>query len=520
MSWNDVNPVQLDERQELGVGDPDDASVVFSYFLAPESADYKAIMSVLDASASAMTPSEVCYALRESGKSIPENTVEARLEQLRNWGAASGRSDHTHARRVQDLIARSFRYSATWHGRRVQRFYESVFVGSKLMREIPLLSLNTVVTSLDALVRPGSSTAPEWVNARINEIFTAHDDLDASMVGAEDALMNLAERFDLDNENTGELKQLLVNYATRVAKELDRAADRSARALKQLQPRFSYLAELAVSESSAADLIGRDILSASKGGAVKDWEDLAQWFDPARGRAARFNSRVLGAISTFHTNVRRLHTSGDTGTARSRALLLARACLDEQFGSQLFIAALGDHSWRKLHTEAEEPDSGRIPPWRGGPQVVVPNQLRTLGKAGVRGRAPAPIDDSEDRKQLEKQRLYLQMMYRQHLREIFAAEPGALLSDGAARVAYRMVCIAMRRPAVSGVRNAEREGLECSLFWTGTATGVIRSPNWSILVPGREIVLHAKGTPATRPQNAGEDPGDRPEIRFSAGGAA
>ena len=107
---------------------------------------------------------------------------------------------------------------------------------------------------------------------------------------------------------------------------------------------------------------------------------------------------MVTAIPTFHANLRRLHTAGESGTSRARALLLARACLDPEFGSEVFLAAIGDHAWRKLHGESEDPGAGRTPPWREGPQVSVPSGLRTHGKAGVRGRAPAPLDDSAARR--------------------------------------------------------------------------------------------------------------------------
>ncbi len=205
--------------------------------------------------------------------------------------------------------------------------------------------------------------------------------------------MALAERFDLDDSATVELKRLLIGYATRVTVELDRGADRATRALFALAPDFDRLAELTVAASQAPELIGRDLLAASKGGNRSDWEGLRRWFDPARGRAARFQSRMVRAIPTFHANLRRLHTAGESGTSRARALRLAKACLDPDLGPQLYLAALGDHSWRKLHGG---PTIRRRPVGcRGGigPQVAVASGLRTNGRAGTRGRAPAPLDD-------------------------------------------------------------------------------------------------------------------------------
>jgi uncharacterized protein (TIGR02677 family) len=479
---------------------PDDARRAVGYLVAPESDEYVAVMSVLEGSATDLTPAEVVLALRERGIAADLRVVEARLAKLREWGAASARSDQTHVRRVQDLLLRNFRYTATRHGRQVQRFYETVLAGTPVMREIPMQSLNAVVVALEALGGRGEDEQTEaWVQARVNEVFTAHDDLDSSLVGAEDTLMGLADRFDLDDDRTGELKTLLVGYATRVAVELDKGADRAVIALRGLTDRYAELARMTVSGSAAADLIGRDLLAASKGGDVRDWRGLEKWFDPRSGRSARFQARMVQAIPTFHANLRRLHTAGESGTSRARALLLARACLDADSGSQIYLAALGDHGWRKLHGEADDPGAGRVPPWREGPQVAVPAGLRSHGRAGVPGRAAAPLDDTAARLAVAVARQERLLRHQDQLREVLAAAPGDQLSDGAARVALAALLDAVRQGAVDGRRRASKDGLAGTVFWTGAGTGLLRAPSWRVWLPGRAVVFHA---PADRPRPA------------------
>ena len=493
---------------------PDDARRALTYLVVPESDEYIAIMAVLESSPSDLTPAEVATALRDHGTDLDSRLVEIRLEKLREWAVVSARSDQTHVRRVQDLLRRNYRYTATRHGRQVQRFYETVLADTTVMREIPLQSLNAVVAALELLASSDETADREWIRARVNEVFIAHDNLDASLVGAEDTLMGLADRFDLDDAHTAELKSLLVNYARRVAIELDRGADRAAIALRGLAGRFIELARITVDGSAASDLIGRDLLAASKGGDERDWHGLVAWFDPMMGRSARFQSRMVMAIPTFHANLRRLHTAGESGTSRARALLLARACLDQQYGPQLFLAALGDHSWRKLHGEADDPGAGRTPPWRDGPKVVVPDGLRTHGRAGVRGRAPAPIDDGPARAAVARQRELRLAQHQQHLREILRAAPGSLLSDGAARVAFAVLRAALRQTPTEGRRRGTKDGLACSVFWTQTTTGVLRAPAWRVWLPGREFVFHA---PAEQPSHPGvltTDPGGRAELRI------
>ncbi|WP_155267895.1 DUF2397 domain-containing protein [Mycobacterium avium] len=480
----------------------------------PESDEYIAIMAVLESSPSDLTPAEVTAALRDRGTDLDARVVEVRLEKLREWAVVSARSDQTHVRRVQDLLRRNFRYTATRHGRQVQRFYETVLADTTVMREIPLQSLNAVVSALEALAGADAPPDQQWARARVNEVFIAQDNLDASLVGAEDTLMGLADRFDLDDAHTAELKSLLVNYARRVAIELDRGSDRAAIALRALTPRFTELAQLTIEGSAASDLIGRDLLAASKGGDVRDWHGLVAWFDPMSGRAARFQSRMVMAIPTFHANLRRLHTAGESGTSRARALLLARGCLHPHFGPQLFLAALGDHPWRKLHGEADDPGAGRTPPWRDGPQVPVPPGLRTHGRAGVRGRAPAPIDDGPARAAVASERQRRLALHRQHLREILSTAPGSTLSDGAARVAFAALRAALRQTPSRGRRRATKDGLACTVFWTKTTTGLLRAPRWRVWLPGREFVFHSPAEQPSHPHAVGADPGGSAEIRL------
>lgn len=485
-----------------------DARMAVRYLTVEESDTYIAIMRVLEAATSELAPAEVALGLRESGLHLEGPVVEDRLASLREWGAVSARSDQTHVRRVQDLLLRNFRYTATRAGRQVQRFYDTVLADTTVLREIPLQSLHAVVTVLETLAA-GEEPAPDAAaqRARVNELFTSHDDLDASLVGAEDTLMGLADRFDLDDDRTGELKTILVGYATRVAAELERGADRAAIALAALTPRFAELSAATVAGSEAADLIARDLLAASKGGRVPDWEGLVAWFDPFTGRSARFQSRMVAAIPTFYTNLRRLHTSGASGTSRARALVLARACLHPDLGAQVFLAATGDHSWRKLHAETDDPGAGRTPPWRDGPQAPLPPGLRTHGRSGSRGRAANPVDDRAAREVVAARRAERQRAHQDALREVLEAEPGQVLSAAAAQVALGALMQAVRQGPDGPRRQGALEGLACTIVWTGDGAGVLRAATWRVWLPGRALLFHPHGTRAQLPPGAAIDPG-------------
>ena len=496
-----------------------DARRATAYLIAPEADEYIAVMTVLESSVSELTPVEVAAAVQASGISLDQRVVEKRLDQLRDWTAVSARTDASRILRHADLLARNWRYTATPVGRQVHRFYRQYLDGTPAIREIPLPSLARIVTALTWLAQ-NPSAAREDVAEHVGQLFTSHDDLDGALVGAEDALAGLADRFDLNTDATGELKEMLVNYATRVAAELERGASQAGRALRTLTPRFAEFAESAVAGSEARALIERGALSASRGGRVDDWQGMAAWFDPDTGRAAQFALRLVRALPGMHANLRRLHTSAGTATSRTRSLSLARACRDEHFGTAILLAALGDHPWRKLHGAADDDDLTRNPAWRAGPDIAVPALLRATGRSGPRGRAAAARDDADARAHVARERQRRRAEHAAALREILAAPRGAPLSERAAHVAFAALMAAVRSSASNDRRTAIRDGLACTLWHVGNGeTGMLLAPTWRVWLPGRLPVFHLPGAVASRPC-MNTQPDDDMTVELIVDGAA
>jgi hypothetical protein len=492
-----------------------DSRRAMAYLVAPGSDDYIRIMAVLESSVTELTPAEIAVLVSADGPAMSDVVVQARLDKLKDWTAAAGRSDPSRIRRHADILARNWRWTATPAGRQVQRFYTSVLAATPTMREIPLSSLARIVESVEQLAT--AMALPRRDNKRIAELisllFTAHDDLDASLVGAEDSLAGLADRFDLDRDATAELKGLLVDYATHVAGELERGAHRAYDALSRfLRPFFDDLAGIAVAESQARALIERGALTASKGGRVADWEGLAAWCDPHTGRSSRFAMRLVRALPGMHANLRRLHSSAGYASGRPRALLLAKACLDPRYGTAILRAATGDHSWRKLYGEADDLDLPSSPAWRGGPLVELPDLLRATGRTGARGRAPAARDDGAARTAVQAARERRMAEHTAAIKEILAAEPGRPLSAQAAQVALAALMTAVRTgptPGAGDRRTGTRDGLSCTLFHTGAGTGALVAPTWRVLLPERIPVFHLPGLWALAPEPTVLDPAQR-----------
>ncbi|MGE0528967.1 MAG: DUF2397 domain-containing protein [Bdellovibrionales bacterium] len=469
---------------------PADDAKVLNYLVAPETVQYRAIMDVLESSITALMPREICGALKTLEMTVDEALVSQRLDSLHGWGAVTGRSDASKILRFADIMARNWRYTATPNGRQAHRFYRKFLANSPVAREIPLPNLARVVEAAEAL--QAESLDEEKFVELVSALFINHDDLDSALVGAEDNLSSLSDRFDLDKQSTTELKSLLVGYASKVAHELERGSARAYRALLKIQPKFAEFAQRTISSSEARQLIERGALTATHGGRVEDWDGILAWLNPEHGRAARFALRMVRALPGMHINLRRLHSSAGAATNKMRALQLAKACSKSELGPAIFVAVLGDHQWRKLYGEADDHDLTRLKPWREGPKVQVPEMLRKVGKTGARGKASPARDDSQSK---EIVRLRREERLRQHsdsIREILSlTKDGPKLSDHAGRVALTSLMAAVNATSKRGMRLGTRDGLSCSLVHVGKGqVGAIKATTWTVFTPGRIPIFH------------------------------
>lgn len=492
---------------------PEDARITLSYLNAPESGDYIAVMDVLEASVNDLTPVQVAAALAAAGHHLAADVVEHRLESLREWRAISGTQDTSRILRHSDLLLRNRRYALTQAGRQVHRFYRTVLAVTVTIREIPLASMNRIARSLET-IRANPELDSDELAEHIRQVFVSHDDLDAALVGAEDGLTGLADRFDLDPDSALELKTLLVDYATRIANELSAGSDIVAAKLRDLEPRFDELARRAVETSDARTLIERGALTASRGGDVNDWHGLQAWFDPYSGRAERFSTRLVRALPSMHSNLRRLHTSGGAATNRARALTLAKACRDTTHGPAIAVAVLGDHPWRKFHGAADDNDLVGAVSWATGPHVTVPPLLRLAGRSGSRGRPPAARDDTNARETVQARREQRAAEHELAVREVLNSQGGPL-SERAAQVALATLMEAARKAPNGDRRTAIKDGLACTIVHVrptctcepGACTGThadarpaLVGPRYTLWLPERQAIFHH---PADRPTAAG-----------------
>ncbi|MFF3276049.1 DUF2397 family protein [Streptomyces chrestomyceticus] len=464
----------------MAAGDP---ARVVGYVLSPLRGQYLAIMDVLEQSVDHLTPAEVCAALAAEGKELPLATVTVRLRALCDtFLAASGRPD-SDVERWHELNGARWRYSATPRGRQMQRLWRQMASDGLVPREIPMDGLSRIHRTLAAM--HGSQSSDASLSEMAGQVFVEHDHLDGALVGQADMLAQLADRFDLDLRATGELKQLILEYATHVVVNLDAAVVRIYAELYRLRPRFAELAAARRGQSPAGALVARGVLAPTRGLRAADWEQLLGWFSPGSGKAARFGLQLVRAIPMLHANLLRHQSVGGPATLRARALSLAVACQDPHYGRAVLRQALADRPWTKLHTVAEA-DTSEVVSWHEGPRVAALAMLRATGQSSPRGavagRKPREESEAVQRRAERKAR------HGAAVAEVLAGD-GAF-SEAACRLALRAVMAAARAPEESAGRIGQAEGIGCTLVAASGTVGRVDGVRWSVLVPGRSVMFH------------------------------
>jgi hypothetical protein len=148
--------------------------------------------------------------------------VTSRLRALSDtFLAASGRPD-SQVERWHELNGARWRYSATPRGRQMQRLWTQMASDGLVPREIPMDGLSRIHQALRAM--HGDHTPVATLSELAGQVFVEQDHLDGALVGQADMLAKLADRFNLDLRATGELKQLILEYATHVVVHLARVS--------------------------------------------------------------------------------------------------------------------------------------------------------------------------------------------------------------------------------------------------------------------------------------------------------
>jgi uncharacterized protein (TIGR02677 family) len=388
---------------------------LFRYLTADESADYLAIMDLFSATLlTDLSAEEVAGQLAERGSSLSRDTAEARCRRLADWGNLVPSIRDARVATVAEYIRSRSRYQVSKLGGRVHRQAVEVLHASDGAREVARELLGQIVQSLDRILAMlghggragGDAPDAEALAGEVTTVFANQRLFTDSVRDFYAYLAGILSRYDLAGQEYAQFKELLLVYIDLITADVNRhapaVAHRVGLVLAQADRVLAALATLPGLTSPDGTQVER-----AQGRTRTDWEELATWYDSARGASGPEQLRGAAgqALGQLITNAKRLLDSSGTGFSRRADFLrLARwfAAADDQQAHRLYDAAFGAYPARHLLFGPDEPDP-RIGPttswWRAEP-VPIPVSLRERGDRTMRGRTSRVPDPTADRLRL------------------------------------------------------------------------------------------------------------------------
>lgn len=390
---------------------------LFRYVVAPEWADYRAIMSVFaDTFFSEFTPEDVAARLADANHVLDAAIVGERLESLRRWGNVTVSSAVGNPQSIQDYYRRRNRYLITRAGQEVHQVVEGVLARVDEVTDVSTGRLRVLLDALDYLAGLDVHRAdPDTLADAVGAVFDPHEAFTAEITQLFAAINQWQSRYDLTPEELRFFAEVLVGYVGERLDEIERAARPIGHRLAALQDRFATLAQRA--NKGLAGRVNDAGLSASvavrhrAGSRLQDWQHLASWFLRRSARPSRIETltrEAIAAVRTLTLNLTRLSRAG-VGSASRRADFLRLAQLFDRApgdAARLVTAAFGLAPTNHYGTPSK--DAGdpvpRTTSWWDAPCADVAVSIRERGDTTPRGRTTPMPDRTRERSLLEQRR--------------------------------------------------------------------------------------------------------------------
>lgn len=480
---------------------------LFRYVVAPEWADYRAIMSVFaDTFFSEFTPEDVAIRLVESGHGIDAAFVGERLESLRRWGNLTVSSAVGNPQNIQDYYRRRNRYLITRAGQEVHQIVADVLTRVDEVTDVSTGRLRALLEALDRLAALDAKRAEADALADVvGAVFDPHEAFTAEISQLFAAINQWQSRYDLSPEELRFFAEVLVGYVGDRLDEIERAARPIGLRLAALRDRFSMLVERGgkglAGRVDAAGLAGSVAVRRRAGSRLQDWQHLCSWFLREPGRLSRIETlsrQAVAAVRTLTLNLTRLSRTG-VGSASRRAdfLRLARI-FDGAPGDSARIAAAAfglapTNHYGALSADAADPVATTTSWWQA-PRAEVAVSVRERGDSTPRGRITPMPDRGRERELLEQRRAQARTARERVDHELLDAPSfdGRLLSAGALARLQEMIGRTLVQLGTRADHAARVDGrIVCSIERTRGRHTRVRSPAGTLTMLDLTVSIRA-----------------------------
>jgi uncharacterized protein (TIGR02677 family) len=465
-----------------------DRLTAYTYLTVPDRATYLAIMAIFTSTLLAdLSAHDVAERLPGSPAA---DTIAARLESLKGWGALLPSSRPVRAASIREYHRARSRYQLSPLGERIQRQADEILATAEAAREVSREMLGLVARGLRELSMaaqlPGGGE-PQDSLERISTLFAQFGQFADSVRDFYAYLGQVIFRYDLDSAEFAGFKDLLLDYAETITDDVAHFAPQIEQHLTSLWPWLpGILARIDESDQGLRALQQADIaIQRSRGRELSDWASLRAWFFDDAGQGSgvtQLRDATLRALQALLANAKRMIRSSTGELSRRKDLLkLARWFdgADDATAHDAFVAAFGLYSARHLGIA---PDAdGDVPAttrWWDGPVAVVPVALRERGSRTARGRAASAEDYTLQRERLRAEAA--ETASRQHaaaaeLRAAAARITDVKLSGAATRLLLDLVARSLAgasREFTQATGTDDDLGLSVRLVRTGRSTVV------------------------------------------------
>ncbi len=456
------------------------------------------------------TPEEVEQRLAESGVTLPDGAVTARLESLRRWGNLTVSSMTGTPASLADYYRRRNRYLITRAGQEVHEAVEGVITRIDEVRDVSTGRLRSLLEALRALaaVTDVATCDQDRLAEMVRAVFDPHQAFTSEITQFFAAINQWQNRYDLNPQEFSFFAQVLVGYVTDRLGEIERASRPIAEALSGLAGSFKALSERAdrglAARVEEAGLAGSVTVTRAPGSSVDDWVHLTGWFVRTAHRPARIEQlrrEAVAAVRTLTLNLTRLSRVGLSGSSRRADLLrLARLVSNRpQDAADLVNAGFGLFSpnhYGAVAADADDPVSIATS-WSDAPQADVPLSLRERGDTAARGHASPLPDRTTAQQEIRRRRQHEADTIRRADAELVTGIgiDGHTLSPAALARLQVLISRALSRMAVDATDFALEDG-SVALTLTRTAGGgsVVPTTSGTLTFARLRVTVREKGS--------------------------
>lgn len=486
--------MEVNERNSEYRLNPQTELSVFAHLNSEKLSEYRAILEVFARSREEfiihLRPSEILLEL--SSLNLELSTIEARLQQLADWGNLLTTRDSAEVVTVEDFYRPRYLYQLSAEGEAAEAALQFFYTQIDRPGELQVTALSDILISLEEIY--GLLTQQPTDEAKLlsafNNLTARFEELTSR---AQTFMRNLQQTIDLYGLSVEDFltyKEMLIDYLERFIGELVTATNQIAIKLNRFDPVLMEAAFLKLADRELIDAleVNEARRSEQRNSWQRRWMGLRRWFLGDVGKSSqaeilrqKARSAIPALLATLaNINDRRSSRSDRSADWKELAAWFAEAESEDDL-HRLWRAAFALSPSRHyminsetLERREESPVSAKTS-WLEAEPVWITPRLRQSGRSVARGPAKSVVDRRKEKEAIKR-------LNEEETRQIEAA---------------RRVLATGQRTRLSQVTELDPHAFELFLDLLGEALSQKVELDESVLAPSSDgsLVIHLEPIP-------------------------